>query len=134
MISEDWFNEGSFLVFKRPSKDPFRVAQQSGTLFTLEGPVAYDKGFFILTGPEGEEYPMPPETFYKLKVDNGDGTCSPKKIIKKAKVADHSGFVNTSWGEVLNYNPSVDVIVYHGEGNYEVVKKGIFEKTYEVVP
>lgn len=133
MINEHWFKEGSFLAFKRPSRDPYQVAKQNGTLNTLEGPVSYEKGFYILTGPEGEEYPMPPDTFRELKVKNEDGTCSPKKIVKKAKIADHAGFVNTSWGEVLKYDPLVDVIVRHGVGKYGVVKRSIFDKTYEIV-
>jgi hypothetical protein len=133
MITEQWFQEGSFKAFKRPTRDPFEVAENDGTLDTLEGEVSYHRGFYILTGPRGEKYPMPPSTFRELKVDNGDGTCSPIKIIKSAKEANHSGTVNTSWGETLQYNSSVDIIVRHGEGKYGVVKKEIFEETYEVL-
>ena len=73
---------------------------------------------------------MPPEKFNELKDDNGDGTCTPKKIIKRAKLADHDGVVNTSWGEPLHYSFGKDYIVKHGPGDYGVVKKDIFELTY----
>jgi hypothetical protein len=50
-----------------------------------------------------------------------------------AKVADRSGTVDTSWGEKLQYNPGEDVLVRHGPGDYGVVKKDIFNQTYEKV-
>jgi hypothetical protein len=65
-----------------------------------------------------------------LKDDNGDGTASPKKILKLAKLADHNGIVNTSWGEPLNYTAGNDYIVKHGTNDYGVVKKDIFTQTY----
>lgn len=51
-------------------------------------------------------------------------------LIEQAKLADHDGSVATSWGEVLNYNTGQDYIVRHGPGDYGVVKRDIFEKTY----
>lgn len=130
-ISDDWFKTGSFKTFKKPAREPYEIAQQDGVLQTLEGPVNYKAGFYIMTGPKGEKYPITPERFNDLKDDNGDGTASPKKIVKLAKVADHSGTVNTSWGEPLNYSPGEDIIVKHGPGDYGVVKKDIFAKTYD---
>ncbi|NDB06894.1 MAG: hypothetical protein EBX95_14500, partial [Acidimicrobiia bacterium] len=77
------------------------------------------------------EYPISPERFKDLKDDLGDGVAQPKKIVKLAKVADHSGSVDTSWGEKMHYDPKVDVIVRHGANDYGVVKKDIFDITYE---
>lgn len=135
-ITDAWFDTGSFKAFKRPTaREPFEIAQTDGELDHLEGagkPQKYKKGYYIVTGPKGERYSMPPEEFHKLKKDNGDGTATPKPIVKLAKVADHSGVVKTSWGEDLNYNPEVDVIVRHGADDYGVVKKDIFDKTYQV--
>ena len=73
-ISDAWFKDGSFEAFKIPDKrEPFRVATDDGVINTLENPVPYKKGDYIVTGPDGEEYPIGPETFNKLKSDNGDG-------------------------------------------------------------
>jgi hypothetical protein len=130
MIDDSWFKDGSFETFKVPAKEPFEIADADGEIDTLEGPVKYKKGYYIITGPKGEQYPIPPEKFNELKVDNGDGTASPKKILKMAKLADHDGSVKTSWGEVLNYKTGEDYIVRHGAGDYGVVKKDIFQKTY----
>ena len=132
-ISDDWFKDGGFKAYKRPAKERYEIADEPGTIDTLEGPVKYPAGFYIMTGPKGEQYPISPETFNDLKDDLGDGVCTPKKIIKWAKLADRSGSVDTSWGEKLHYNPGEDVIVRHGENDYGVVKRDIFKQTYEKV-
>jgi len=129
-ITEDWFKQGAFKTYKKAAPEPYTIAQEDGTLQTLEGSQHYKKGFYIITGPKGEKYSMPPEKFKELKDDNGDGTALPKKIEKLAKLADTSGTVKTSWGAELNYNPGEDYIVRHGVGDYGVVKKDIFNKTY----
>ena len=132
-VTDDWFKDGGFKTYKRPSKERYEIADEPGTIDTLEGPVKYPKGFYIMTGPKGEQYPISPEKFNDLKDDQGNGVCTPKKIIKVAKLADHSGSVDTSWGEKLQYNTGEDVIVRHGENDYGVVKKDIFAQTYEKV-
>lgn len=130
-ITDAWFKDGSFKTYKRPAKERYEIADEPGTIDTLEGPVKYPKGFYIMTGPKGEQYPISPEKFNDLKDDLGNGVCTPKKIVKMAKLADHSGSVDTSWGEKLYYNPGEDVVVRHGENDYGVVKRDIFAQTYE---
>jgi len=129
-ITDDWFNTGSFETFKLPAREKYNIASKDGTIETLEGPVRYKAGSYIMTGPKGEQYPITPERFKELKVDNGDGTASPKKILKLAKLADHDGIVNTSWGEPLHYTAGNDYIVKHGTNDYGFVKRDIFTKTY----
>jgi len=128
-INDSWFKDG-FQTYKKPAQEKYEIAQQDGTIQTLEGPVNYKKGFYILTGPKGEKYPIPPEKFAELKDDMGKGICTPKKIMKVAKLADRDGTIKTSWGETLNYNSGNDYIVRHGPGDYGVVKVDIFKQTY----
>jgi hypothetical protein len=130
-ISDAWFKTDSFQTYKRPAKEKYEIATEPGTIQTLEGPVKYPAGYYIMTGPKGEQYPIGPEKFAELKDDLGNGVCTPKKIMKVAKLADHSGTVDTSWGEKLHYNPGEDVIVRHGPNDYGVVKRDIFNQTYE---
>ena len=130
-INDDWFNDG-FRAYKKPAQEKYEIATKPGTIQTLEGPVNYPAGYYIMTGPKGEQYSIPPKDFHELKDDNGDGTCIPKKIIKLAKLADHDGFVNTTWGEKLHYTAGEDVIVRHGDNDYGVVKKDIFQQTYNI--
>ena len=134
-VTDQWFKDGAFKAYKRPDKkEPFKIANDSGTIDTLEGPVTYNVGDYIMTGPNGEKYPVSPKTFAELKTDNGDGTASPKKIIKLAKMADHDGEVTLQYnGSQLAYKKGEDIIVRHGENDYGVVKKEIFDKTYEKV-
>ena len=134
MIDDDWFKNGAFQAFKIPDKiEQYEIAKEPGVVQTLEGPVEHPAGYYIMTGPKGEQYPISPETFRTNKEDLGNGKCHPKKIIKLAKIADHSGTVDTSWGQKLHYNPEVDIIVRHGAGDYGVVKKEIFQQTYKLV-
>ena len=128
-INDDWFRDG-FKTYKNPAREKYEIASQDGSVETLEGPVSYKKGYYIMTGPKGEKYPIPPEKFNELKDDHGNGIASPKKIIKVAKLADHDGSVKTSWGETLHYKKGEDYIVRHGENDYGVVKSIIFKQTY----
>lgn len=128
-LNDAWFKDG-FETYKKPAKEKYEIASKPGTIETLEGPVKYDAGFYIMTGPKGEQYPITPERFKDLKDDLGNGVCTPKKIMKMAKLADHDGTVKTSWGETLHYTKGNDYIVRHGPGDYGVVKVDIFKQTY----
>jgi hypothetical protein len=131
-VNDNWFEKDSFKVYKKSDRrEPFEIANDSGTIDTLEGPVKYFKGDYIITGPDNETYPISPEKFRELKTDNGDGTASPKKIIKLAKLADHDGHVILQYnGSKLYYKKDEDYIVRHGPNDYGAVKKDIFSKTY----
>lgn len=129
-ISDDWFNSPeTFQTYKKPATEQYEIAGADGVCQTLEGPVNYVAGAYIMTGPKGEKYPISAEKFATLKDDHGDGTCSPKKIMKQARLADHDGIIHTSWGD-LNYTAGNDYIVRHGTGDYGAVKKDIFAQTY----
>lgn len=130
-ITDEWFKHGSFETFKHPTPIHYKTAIDSGTIETLEGPVDYQAGHKIITGPKGEQYPVDLKKFTEYYDDNKDGTATPKKIHKHAKLADHDGVVHASWGD-LNYKAGEDYIVRHGPGDYGVVKKDIFAKTYEM--
>ena len=129
-ISDHWFKHGSFETYKHATPIHYRTALASGTIDTLEGPVDYHAGHKIITGPKGEQYPVTAEKFADYYDNNEDGTATPKKIIKRAKLADHDGVVKASWGD-LNYKAGEDYIVRHGENDYGVVKKDIFAQTYD---
>ena len=129
-INDAWFKQGSFETYKKPAREKYEIAQQAGTVQTLEGPVQYEPGHCIMTGPKGEQYPITAEKFNTLKDDQGNGIAVPKKIPKTAKLADHDGVIHTSWGD-LNYTTGNDYIVRHGTGDYGAVKKDIFAQTYD---
>ena len=128
-IDDSWFKDDAFKTFKLAKSIHYDTATDSGTVDTLEGPVKYQAGHKIITGPKGEKYPVSPESFAdKYDVDD-EHTATPKKIVKYAKLADHNGVLETSWGN-LEYTKGNDVIVRHGEGDYGAVKLDIFQQTY----
>lgn len=129
-VDDSWFKDGAFKTFKLANPIQYVTATAPGTVDTLEGPVKYDVGHKIITGPKGEKYPVSPESFAdKYDIDT-DSTATPKKIVKYAKLADHDGVLHTSWGD-LSYTKGNDVIVRHGTGDYGAVKKDIFQQTYD---
>ena len=129
-ITEQWFSENSFETFKKPAIEKYELTTESGVVETLEGKVNYNAGHYIMTGPKGEKYPISPEKFKSLKDDHGNGACSPKKILKKDKLADHDGVIVAKWGK-LEYTANNDYIVRHGENDYGAVKRDIFAITYD---
>jgi hypothetical protein len=132
-VNDDWFETGSFIAAKIPNKiEPFRILTEPEIIHSREGDLKGEPGDYVITGPEGEEYLNDPETFHKLKTDNGDGTASPKAIPKQVKLADHDGVLHTSWGN-LEYTKGNDYIVRHDTGDYGAVKKDIFAQTYQKV-
>jgi hypothetical protein len=59
-ISDQWFDhESTFTASKPPKPVQHETAQTAGTVETLEGPVRYEAGHKIMTGPKGEKYPIP---------------------------------------------------------------------------
>ena len=129
-VTDAWFNTGAFGTQKLADPVAYRVAKESGTLDTLEGPVKYQAGHYIMgPGPKNEYWPLSPENFHSKYDDNQDGTAVPKPIKKIAKLADHDGVVHASWGD-LQYTAGQDYIIRHGPNDYGVVKKDIFAKTY----
>jgi len=133
-VDEDWFKQGSFETAKKSVPIKYRIASEAGTTQTKEGPVRHEAGHAIMTGTQGEEWPVAPEKFKELyDTDEKAGTATPKRIAKTAKLADHDGTVKASWGD-LEYKKGQDYIVRHGPGDYGVVKKDIFANTYEPEP
>lgn len=129
-VNDEWFKDG-FQTYKKASPIKYEVASGPGTVDTLEGPVRYETGHIIITGPKGEQYPVTPEKFSSFYDVSGDGTATPKKILKVAKMADHDGQLHTSWGD-LQYTSGNDYIVRHGTNDYGAVKKDIFQQTYHL--
>jgi len=85
-IDDNWFKDGAFKTFKQAKSIHYDTATDSGTVDTLEGPVKYEAGHKIITGPKGEKYPVSPESFAdKYDVDD-EHTATPKKIVKYAKL------------------------------------------------
>ena len=63
-VTDGWFDHSdTFQTSKRGTPIKFQTTKAAGSVDTLEGPVAYEAGHHIVTGPKGERYPVSPDKF-----------------------------------------------------------------------
>jgi len=120
-----------FETAKLPIPLEFRYAETDETIETKEGSVGAKAGDAIMTGTEGEEWPIPAEKFAETYDDLGDGTAAKKNIPVFAKEMSEPFQVKVSWSDDLLQGEEGDYLVQYGAGDYGVVGREIFEKTYE---
>ena len=85
----------------------------------------------IMTGTEGEQWPIPAEKFTQTYNDLGDGTAAKKNIPVFAMEMNEPFQVKVSWSDDLLQGEPGDYLVQYGPGDYGVVGREIFGKTYE---
>ena len=88
-------------------------------------------GDAIMTGTEGEQWPIPAEKFAQTYDDLGDGTAAKKNIPVFAMEMHEPFQVKVSWSDDLLQGEVGDYLVQYGPGDYGVVGREIFGKTYE---
>ncbi len=126
---------GVFRACKKPI--PMRVvfAPEDGTLQTREGPVAYQRGDAILTGTEGERWPIQREKFdatYQPTAEAGIYTKRPMDVL--AWVTPKPLDIDLPDGRGSLHAEPGDVIVQYAPGDQFVVSASIFARTYERRP
>jgi hypothetical protein len=90
-----------------------------------------DLSHAIMTGTEGEQWPIPAEKFKQTYDDLGDGTAAKKNIPVYAVEMNKPFQVKVSWSNDLLKGDPGDYLVQYGPGDYGVVGREIFGKTYE---
>jgi len=114
-------------------------AEQSGTMQTLEGPVAYAPNDALVTGVNGERWPIPRERFnisYQPVEETEPG--KPGKYMKIPREvwawrADRPLEIALPQGTGNLHAQSGDFIVQYAPGDLAVVKADIFAKIYTPV-
>jgi hypothetical protein len=124
-------SQNGFQTAKKPIPLEFRYAETDETIETKEGSVGASAGDAIMTGTEGEQWPIPAEKFIQTYDDLGDGTASKKNIPVFAIEMDEPFQVKVSWSDDLLQGEVGDYLVQYGAGDYGVVGREIFGKTYE---
>lgn len=116
-----------------------RFANADGLLETLEGAVPYTKGDAILTGVEGEQWPVVREKFFQKYdpvppcVGGEAGTYAKKRLLVYAKQMQTPFSVRLkAVGALLAGKPG-DWLVQYAVGDYGIVSDDIFQKTYQVL-
>ena len=121
----------AFETAKSPIPLEIRFAEEDETIQTKEGSVDAKAGDAIMTGTEGEQWPIPREKFEQTYDVLESGLAAKKDIPVFAKEMLESFQVKVSWADDLLEGESGDYLVQYGEGDYGVVGRKIFEKTYK---
>ena len=101
--------------------------------------MGYRPGDAILTGVEGEQWPIEREKFdasyepVAPTCPGEDGRYVKKPISVWALQMDEPFFVTVSWSNDRLEGQAGDWLLQYGEGDYGVVKNSVFQKTYEVL-
>ena len=121
----------AFETAKKPIPLGFRIAEEDEVIQTKEGPVRASAGDAIMTGTEGENWPIPAAKFEQTYDVIEPGTAAKKDIPVFAKEMPEEFQVKVSWSEDLLQGVPGDFLVQYGPGDYGVVGREIFRKTYK---
>ena len=122
---------GAFKTAKKPIPLNFRIAEKDETIKTKEGLVGAKTGDAIMTGTEGEQWPIPQDKFKETYDIVKPGIAAKKNIPVFAKEMAESFQVKVGWAEDLLQGEPGDYLVQYGFKDYGVVGKEIFKKTYK---
>jgi hypothetical protein len=124
---------------KRPTEVQVHFAQQPQTIATLEGPVPAKVGDAVITGTQGEQWPVqaalfatkyeavPPTPF------GSDGRYrSQARTVRALPLAQATQVQINTQGHQLN-GQAGDWLVDYGDGSLGVVAAAVFERTYELM-
>ncbi len=123
---------------KRAIAVTVEFADAGGTLATREGPVAYAQGDALLTGIEGERWPVPRQHFdetYEAIAPLRPGKPGPyckRPLVVWAKPMRESFAVDFGERGTLRGKPG-DWLLQYSPGDLSVVDATIFLKAYELL-
>jgi len=114
-------------------------AAADGTLVTREGPVTYVSGDALLTGIEGERWPVPRQRF--------DETYEPIAPLRPGKPGAYRKRPQVVWAKPMRETFTVELgngrgtlrgnagdwLVQYAPGDLSVVSTTVFAKTYELL-
>jgi len=132
-------NERAVHVQKKAVTVAVLFAASNGVCATKEGKVSYKVGDAIMTGVEGEKWPIERAkfdiTYESLPPTKAgeDGLYIKKPIPVYALQMDEAFYVDVSWGAGRLSGDVGDWLLQYGLDDYGIVSKSIFEKTYEII-
>jgi hypothetical protein len=123
-------------VCKKPIPVRVEFAAADGVCQTLEGPVRYRTGDAILTGIQGERWPVKQDIFLSSyepvpPTRQGEGGSYRKApAITFALRVDRAREVPVSWqNDPLRARPG-DWLLHYADGSYGVIQDDIFRDSY----
>lgn len=123
-------DESAFKTTKKPIPLDFRIVDKEETIKTLEGPVVAQKGDFVMTGTEGENWPIPKDNFKATYNIVEKGKASKNETEVYAKQLEVPSQVKVDWSDSLLTAKPGDYLVQYGPKDYGVVDQKIFDQTY----
>ena len=124
---------------KRPLAVPVQFADAAGTIETREGSVHYERGDALLTGQEGERWPVARDTF--------DASYEPVAPTRPGKAGAYRKRPRVVWAKPM-HEPFVvpldgargslhgkpgDWLVQYAPDDLSVVSGSLFAQTYELL-
>lgn len=126
-----------YIKIKLPTQVEF--ASDAGVLTTLEGDVLYKAGDALMTGVQGERWPISRAKFgltyepVPPTVMGNSGTYVKKRIVVEALQMDEPFEVTIRDGQSIIKGNAGDWVVSSPDGGQWVVTDSIFKKTYALV-
>jgi PGDYG protein len=114
-------------------------AQADGTLATREGPVQFVAGDALLTGTEGERWPVPRSRFEETYEPiaplrpGKPGTYRKRPQVVWAKPMREAFTVELGGGRGTLHGSAGDWLLQYAPGDMSVVSGSVFAKTYELL-
>ena len=129
-----------FRAVKRIVPMQVEFATQAGVVETREGPVRCYAGDAILTGVEGERWPIVREKFLNMyeatppTVAGESGIYTKRPFPVRCAYVEEPLQISLSSGlGVLNAEKG-DILIQYAEGDFAVISESVFKKTYRKLP
>jgi|GEM_PF-1387591 len=123
----------TFKAIKRPIQHFFRIAENDELVATREGTVEARRGDAILTGVEGEVWPIQANKFLATYDILSGAQCRKKPIEVLAVRMDRPFQVVVAHQDGLLDGKPGDWLIEYGEANFGIVAQDIFDKTYDIL-
>lgn len=122
---------GAIAVFKKPIPLKYEIMKVDAIIKTKEGDVEGKVLDILMTGTEGEQWPIPRKRFDETYEIIEPGWASKRKIIVLARQMVLPFKVKVSWSDNLLHGKINDWLVMYKPDDYGVVDNKIFNDTYE---
>lgn len=120
-------------VYKKPIVLRFEYAKEDQVVETKEGAVQCKQDDAILTGTQGERWPISRAKFEQTYDIVGEGQCAKKKIDVLARQMEGPFTVNVSWSKDPLTGKGGDWLLQYNPGDFGIVSQQIFNETYEII-
>jgi hypothetical protein len=123
-------------VCKKPVPVHVEFAAADGICRTLEGEVRFRAGDALLTGGQGEHWPVRRDLFLSSYEpvpptrSGANGTYRKLPAVARARRLTAAAEVSVSWQNDPLHGQAGDWLIRYADGSYGIVRDSIFRETY----